>query len=73
MSVERMCRHCGAIENLRANFGQNWEAEVEFHKQDWHDCENCPCIKKTNYEMFPSIYPVGSENWGELNRWCYCR
>lgn len=70
--MERMCRNCGAIENMRVNFGDNLEAEREFHQEDWHDCENCPCTKKTYYEMYPTIFPVGSEDWGELNRTCHC-
>lgn len=37
--MERKCKKCGTIEGIRLNFGNNDEAEKEFHSQDWCDCD----------------------------------
>lgn len=40
MSIERSCRTCGELENIRFNFGNDWEAERKFHAQDYF-CPEC--------------------------------
>ena len=36
--MNRICRRCGAEEDIRFNFGEDREAEAEFHNQDWCNC-----------------------------------
>ena len=38
MSMNRVCPICYRKENIRFNFGDNREAESDFHKQKWCDC-----------------------------------
>lgn len=38
MSMNRVCPICYREEDIRVNFGNNSEAEVEFHNQNWCDC-----------------------------------
>lgn len=38
MSACRTCPNCYRVENTRYNFGDNKEAEQEFHKEKWCDC-----------------------------------
>ncbi|MFZ4798906.1 MAG: hypothetical protein ACOYMA_15505 [Bacteroidia bacterium] len=38
MSVTRVCRNCFRPERFRVNFGENSEAEREFHQKKWCDC-----------------------------------
>lgn len=38
MSINRSCPNCFQIENDRSNFGDNREAEREFHSQKWCNC-----------------------------------
>ena len=38
MSMNRVCPICYREEGIRFNFGNNYEAESEFHKQNWCDC-----------------------------------
>ena len=35
MSIERTCRTCGELEDIRFNFGDDREAEREFHAKDY--------------------------------------
>lgn len=38
MSMNRVCPICYRKESIRFNFGNNREAESDFHKQKWCDC-----------------------------------
>ena len=38
MSINRICPNCFRKENIRVNFGNNNDAEEEFHSQKWCDC-----------------------------------
>ena len=40
MSIERICRTCGEPEDIRYNFGNDLEAEREFHSKDYF-CSSC--------------------------------
>lgn len=40
MSVERKCKACGELENIRLNFGDNVEAEIAFHNESFY-CNDC--------------------------------
>ena len=51
MSMQRLCRKCGVYEGIRCNFGDNREAEAEFHNQDWHDCANCKCKENDEWSF----------------------
>ena len=39
MSINRVCPICYQKEGVRFNFGNNREAEAEFHKRSWCDCD----------------------------------
>ena len=38
MSIERICPNCFQMENIRFNFGDNRQAEREFHSKKWCNC-----------------------------------
>lgn len=38
MSMYRTCPNCFKTEGIRVNFGENHEAEKEFHKEKWCNC-----------------------------------
>jgi len=38
MSIERICPNCFQMENMRVNFGNNRQAEREFHSKKWCNC-----------------------------------
>ena len=38
MSTNRVCQICYREENVRYNFGNDFEAENEFHMRTWCDC-----------------------------------
>ena len=40
MSLERRCKACGELEPIRINFGDDWEAEMAFHKEEY-ECRYC--------------------------------
>ena len=37
MSIERFCHKCGYMEDIRVNFGDDYEAE-----RIWHESFKCP-------------------------------
>lgn len=46
MSVNRVCPNCFQVDAVRFNFGEDREAEREFHSQKW-----CNCGYKDAHEM----------------------
>ena len=46
MSLERQCKVCGGLEPIRLNFGDNIEAEREFHSREYI----CSFCKKDIYD-----------------------
>ena len=40
MSAERKCEFCSNTEGIRVNFGNNIEAEKNFHAEEWV-CDAC--------------------------------
>lgn len=38
MSMQRICPNCYRTEGIRANFGNDREAEAAFHRKKWCDC-----------------------------------
>ena len=59
MSINRTCRTCGQEEPIRFNFGDDWEAEREFHSQDYF-CEECKASDSVSYThlTLPTILRV---------------
>lgn len=39
MSMNRICRKCGAEEEIRINFGEYLQAERDYHAAEWCNCE----------------------------------
>lgn len=38
MSMQRVCHNCYRTEGIRANFGNDREAEAAYHRRIWCDC-----------------------------------
>jgi hypothetical protein len=52
MSIERRCPNCFQQENMRVNFGNNREAEKDFHSQKWCSCGyNSPIEMMADQDM----------------------
>ena len=66
MSMERVCKKCGAIERIRFNFGDNTEAELEFHNEAGDGClrEISDMVKcKYNPHDYDEPFP---DDWDEF-------
>ncbi len=50
MSMERVCKRCGRIEDFRINF-ENPEDAAKFHNEDWCNCNLSKDMKIMNRKL----------------------